>query len=151
MSQGVNVGINGKFLFATRFYKSPLIAIEHEDCVESDIREDLYTLMIDEYNSLHFSLTSDNKLLVTEMRMKGNKYLFTGNYSLYDLHAKGDINEDGAIGFNSISLYDKYGFANRKLHYAVVFDETIAYSDYSYEVVTIQANSFKDSYVVYHF
>ena len=65
---GVSLSTN-KFVFSTRYYKTPRKAFEKENST-IEIRKDINIFWFDEYNSFYIAETENNELLICKMFCK---------------------------------------------------------------------------------
>ncbi len=105
---GVSLSTN-KFIFSTRYYKTPRVAFEKENS-SIVIQEDLNIYNFDEYNSFYMALTENNELLICKMFCKNKKFFYTGDYVIYDInkllsYSIDDYNEN--VIFNKKGFYEK--------------------------------------------
>lgn len=110
---GISLSTN-KFVFSTRYYKTPRKAFEKENSAII-IQEDINIYNFDEYNSFYIVKTENNELLISKMFCKNNGFFYTGDYVIYDLEklkslSLDDYNEN--VIFNKQGLFEKKYFGN---------------------------------------
>ncbi|MBE6573443.1 MAG: hypothetical protein E7652_03515 [Ruminococcaceae bacterium] len=141
-------GIGNKFSFSAKYHSDPAEAIMAELTATDDftIQNDIYTLNIDDYNSIYFALTDNDELLAAEMQMKDGKYYFTGGYALYYSDSLGDCTKDGKPEYTEIETYNEKGVSEGSFSYAVFFEEPKNIKNLN--VINVKSEDFKPFWII---
>ncbi len=117
---GLTIATNN-FIFTTRFFKTPEKAFYSENSSIS-IKNDLYLYVINEYNMLYFAETEDEQLLVAKMYTKKGKFVFTGDYVIYDLDDPIGVNSNS---YNSDIIFNKKGKKDKVINWKLLICENV--------------------------
>ena len=146
---GGTISIGGAFVFTSEYHSTPQKAVD-DTLHECSIQEDIYVLRLDDYNCMYFAWTSTDMLFVAPMRTKNEKYHYLGDYALYLAELDGNILSDGNFKFSDrIVTYGKWGFADKKMKYGIVYDEAVIPTDPAVNKVKVESDVFRDFWFVY--
>lgn len=134
---GVSLSTN-KFVFSTRYYKTPRKAFEKENSTIV-IREDINVFCFDEYNSFYIAETENNELLICKLFCKKNKFFYTGDYAIYNLYELKSLAIDD---YNENVIFNKKGLFEKKIFWKLLVVEEEKFEEelnliYSYTIDTI--------------
>lgn len=118
MIGGVSLSTN-KFVFSTRYYKTPRKAFEKENSAIA-IQDDIYLYDLNEYNSFYVGLTEENELIICQMFCKNKRYFYTGNYVIYNLDNTNLSLDDN---YNENNIFNKKGIFEEKIFWKLLISE----------------------------
>lgn len=115
---GISFSTN-KFVFSTRYYKTPRKAFEKEDNTIV-IQEDICLYDFNENNSFYVALTEDSELIICKMFCKNKRYFYTGDYVVYNLdNTNLSLNDN----YNESIIFNKKGLFEEKIFWKLLILE----------------------------
>lgn len=116
--RGVSLSTS-KFIFSTRYYKTPLAAFEADNDLIM-IKEDVDVYVINENNCFYIAMTENNELLVSKMFCKNERFFSTGNYVIYSLADNIPLLNDS---YNEDIIFSEKGLKQKHIYWRLIITE----------------------------